>query len=358
MELTLNFKFMDKRISGVLAVLPSRESRFVDEIEEYNFSRSQSMKLKLVMGYDKHRLADDSQCSSDLCIAGLEYLVENRMLNVDDVDALVVVTQSPDYIMPPTSSVIHGRMKMRKDTICFDVNQGCAGYIIGLIQSFMLLDQSEVNKVVLCNVDVLSKRVSSKDRNSYPLIGDGASITIVERSKTPSQIYCRTLVDGTRHDALMIPAGGFKIPSDPSTAKLVQDDKGNLRALDHLVMKGDDIFNFVQIEVPPLIENVVQMSGHTLADIESFAFHQPNKFMLNKLADNLGVPREKMPSNIVENFGNASSVTIPTVFAYNYSETLKENDKLMCLAGFGVGLTWGAMVMNVGKLDFCEIINV
>ncbi len=138
----MNFKFMDKRISGVLAVLPSRESRFVDEIEEYNFSSSLSMILKLVMVMTS-MLGSDSQMQFRSCIA-VEYLWRIEC-QCGDVDALVVVTQSPDYIMPPTSSVIHGRMKMRKETICFDVNQGCAGYIIGLIQSFMLLDQPEVN---------------------------------------------------------------------------------------------------------------------------------------------------------------------------------------------------------------------
>lgn len=340
-----------------MVVLPPNESYFIDEISEYNFSKAQSMKLKLVMGYDKHRISGDNECSSDLCIAGIKHLVDNKQICLEEIDALIVVTQSPDYIMPPTSSVIHGKLGMPKDIICFDINQGCAGYIMGLIQSFLLLDQPGIKKVLLCNVDVLSKRVSKKDRNSYPLIGDGASITIVEKNPSSEPIVCKTLVDGTRYDALMIPAGGFKLPSSQETAKLVQDDKGNRRALDHLVMKGDEIFHFVQIEVPPLIMEVVEMSGHTLDDIDSFAFHQPNKFMLNKLADNLGVPREKMPSNIVENFGNASGVTIPTVIAFNYGDSLKESNKLMCLAGFGVGLTWGAMVMNIGNLNFCEIIN-
>ena len=86
-------------------------------------------------------------------------------------------------------------------------------------------------------------------------------------------------------------------------------------------------------------------------------FHQPNKFMLNKLADAIGVPHEKMPSNIVENFGNASGVTVPTCISYNLGEKLTQECYKMCMAGFGVGLTWSSVLMNVGNLKFNQIIE-
>jgi 3-oxoacyl-[acyl-carrier-protein] synthase-3 len=86
-------------------------------------------------------------------------------------------------------------------------------------------------------------------------------------------------------------------------------------------------------------------------------FHQPNKFMLNKLADKIGVPREKMPSNIVENFGNSSGVTVPINISYNIGKDLCQKTYKMCLAGFGVGLTWSAIVMDIGNVDFNKIIE-
>jgi 3-oxoacyl-[acyl-carrier-protein] synthase-3 len=220
----------------------------------------------------------------------------------------------------------------------------------------MLLEQDEIKKVILLNADVLSRKVSKRDRNSNPLIGDAASVTIVEKSENTSTIYGNIKMDGTAFDALMIPAGGFKLPSSPETGHMTEDAAGNFRSLDNLVMKGDEVFNFVQREVPPMIEQLLEKAKFRKEDVDYFMCHQPNKFMLNKVADKLGVPREKMPSNIVEHFGNASGVSIPTAITYNLGEKLTKESYMMCLAGFGVGLTWAAMLIRVEKLAFNEII--
>lgn len=353
----MNLKFSNKQITGILTVLPKNESAFDTEIENYNFSRSQSMKLKLVMGYNKHRIVDDNVCSSDLCIKGLNFLFEEGFLSRDDIDALIVVTQSPDHFMPPTSCIIQGHFALKQDMLCLDINQGCAGFVVGLIQAFMLLEQEAVKKVALCNVDILSRKVSRRDRNSYPLIGDGAAITIVENSLEPNQIHGVAKVDGTRSHALMIPAGAFKYPSSPETGILHEDEKGNFRAQNHLVMQGDDVFTFVQTEVPPMIRQNLELAALSVDDIDYFMFHQPNRFMLQKLADALKVPYAKMPSNVVENFGNASGVSIPTAITFNISELLLNRTQKICLAGFGVGLTWASLIMDIGRLRFCHCIE-
>jgi len=351
----MNLFFRNKRISSILTVLPKRISYFDDEMEKFNFSKSQSNKLKSIMGYNKHRIIDNQTCSSDLCIYGINKLKEENIINFDEIDALVVITQSPDYFMPPTSSIIHGALNLKKDMICIDINQGCAGYIIGLIEAFMLLDQPLINKVALCNVDILSKKVSSQDRNSYPLIGDGAAITIVERATENNKIFGVIKVDGSRADLLMIPAGGFKKPSSSETAIIIEDDKDNFRAEDHLVMKGDLVFNFVQTEVPPMLEDLLSYANISKEDIDYYMFHQPNRFMLQKLAQSINVPELKMPNNIVENFGNASGVTIPTAICYNLGNQLLSENFTMCLAGFGVGLTWAGLIMDIGNLNYCNI---
>ena len=164
-------------------------------------------------------------------------------------------------------------------------------------------------------------------------------------------------MDGSRHDALMIPAGGFRQPSTPETAVLHEDSEGNRRSLDNLVMKGADVFNFVQTEMPPLLASLFARLGVKKEEIDWFLFHQPNKFMVEKLAQAIDVPLEKMPSNIVTYFGNASGVTIPTNICYNVGEKLLGHTYKVCLAGFGVGLTWGAMVLELGQLDFCEMVE-
>ncbi|MBQ8989053.1 MAG: ketoacyl-ACP synthase III [Prevotella sp.] len=353
----MNLKFKNKKISGILTILPKRIVTFEEEMGNYNFPEKKSLRLKKIMGYNTHRIAAEGQCSSDFCIHGLEYLFENNLLDKDEIDALLFVSQSPDYFLPPTSNLIQGHFGLKHDMICMDINQGCAGFEIGLIQAFMLLEQEAVNKVVLMNADVLSSKVSIHDRNSKPLIGDAASITIVEKTKDQEEIHVAVKMDGTGAKALMIPAGGFRMPCSEETAIEHEDEAGNFRSLNNLVMQGDDVFNFVQREVPPMIQDLLARANLTTEDIDWYMFHQPNKFMLQKLADAIGVPYEKMPSNIVENFGNASGVTVPTCISYNLGEKLEQETYNMCLAGFGVGLTWASIIMKVGHVTFNRIIE-
>lgn len=353
----MNLKFRNKQITGLLTILPEREVKFEDGIEHYNFSEAKSMKLKLAMGYNTRRIVNEGVCASDLCIHGLQYLFDQGRLRKDDIDALVLVTQSADYIMPPTSNLIQGHFGLKHDMICLDINQGCAGYIIGLIQAFMLLDQESINKVVLLNADVLSPKVSPRDRNSNPLIGDAASVTIIEKTAADNVIYGNIKMNGAGAMALNIPAGGARLPSSPETAIMEEDANGNFRSKDNLVMKGDEVFNFVQTEVPPLIAALLEQAAVQKEEVAYFMFHQPNRFMLQKLADKIGVPREKMPSNVVEHFGNSSGVTIPVAITYNLGEKLTGETYKMCLSGFGVGLTWAALLLDMGPLDFNETIN-
>ena len=353
----MDFVFKNKKITGILTVLPKKAVKFEDEMANYSFSPAKCMKLKLAMGYNEHRIAEAGQCSSDFCKFGLQYLFDNDMLKREDIDALLFVSQSPDYYMPPTSNILHGLFGLKHDCLCMDINQGCAGFELGLIQAFFLLEQPSIKKVVLMNADVLSPKVSAQDRNSKPLIGDAASVTIVEKSEEDCTIYANIKMDGTGAFALNIPAGGFRMPSTPETAVMEQDAAGNWRSKDNLVMQGDDVFNFVQREVPPMIEHLLKAANVNKEDVDWYMFHQPNKFMLNKLADKLGVARDKMPANIVENFGNASGVTVPTCISYNLGEQLVDGSMNLCMAGFGVGLTWSSILMEMGNLKFNKIIE-
>lgn len=353
----MNFVFDNKRVTGVLLVLPVNERLFVDDMKGFEFPERKSLKLKAVMGYDRHRIVADGTCVSDLSVFGLAHLFENGLLGRDDFDALILVTQSPDYFMPPTSNVIQGRLGLKTDLLCLDVNQGCAGFLIGLMQAFMLLDQQAVRKVVLINGDVLSRKVCVKDKNSYPLIGDGASIVTVENDSGQPPIHATLKMDGGESHALMIPAGGLRTPSTPETAVVMDVGDNNFRSRDDLCMDGTAVFNFVQKEVPPMIEELFLLAGVEDENVDYYLFHQPNKFMLQKLADKMKISHDRMPSNIVENFGNSSGATIPANIAFNLGPGLKDTSYTVCLAGFGVGLTWCSMLLELGNLDFCEIVE-
>lgn len=349
--------FKGKKISGMLAVMPQQEIFFDDEIDNYSFPEKQSMRLKKVMGYEKHRIVKSDTASSDLCIAGLKHLLQNKMIEKTEIGAIIVVTVTPDYFIPHVSNIIHGELNLDKDVMCFDLCQGCVAFLQGLMQAFMLLEHLGEKKVVLFTVDTLSKKVSRKDRNSFPLIGDAAGITVIENNPNASDIFMNVYYDGARREALIIPAGGSRLACSHETALMKDEDNdGNFRSLDNLKMDGSGVFAFVQGEVPLLVEETLKLSGRKKEDIDWYFFHQPNKFMLKKLAEKIGVPYEKMPMNIVENFGNPSGASIPVNIAYNLGGAALDGVYQCCFSAFGSGLSWGAMTMELGAMDFCEMI--
>jgi 3-oxoacyl-[acyl-carrier-protein] synthase-3 len=353
----MKLSFKNKRISGILSVLPENEVKFIDEIGNYNFTEKQSIKLGKIMGYGTQRIVDEETTVSDLCVFGMNYLFDNQLLDKDSIGAVVLCTQSPDYFLPATSNVISGRLAMGQDVISMDINQGCAGFEVGLMQAFMLLNTGSIDKVVLLNADVLSQKVSINDRNSRPLVGDGATITIVENSIDDEEIDIFIKMDGTSALSLQIPAGGFKLPSTSETAALLKDESGNLRSLDHLVMKGDEVFNFVQTKIPEMIQEMFDTLKIDKSYFDYYLFHQPNKFMLQKLAQKMKIPYEKMPNNISQKYGNGSSITVPLNVCENIGKSALTNSYKVCFGGFGVGLTWSIIKWKLEKLDFCKIID-
>lgn len=353
----MHLKFKNKKITGILSVLPTNEIHYLDEIGNYNFSEKQSQKLGKIMGYGTQRIVDNKTTVSDLCVFGMNYLFNNHLLEKESINAIVLCTQSPDYFLPATSNVISGRLALNDDVISMDINQGCAGFEVGLMQAFMLLNTGSINKVVLLNADILSTKISEKDRNSRPLVGDGATITIIENSFDEQEIDMFIKMDGINALSLQIPAGGFKMPSTLETAALTKDESGNWRALDHLVMQGDEVFNFVQTKVPEMLQDMFDTLKIDKSYFDYYLFHQPNKFMLEKLAEKMTIPYEKMPNNISQKYGNGSSTTVPLNVCENIGEKALSNSYKVCFGGFGVGLTWSIIKWKLEKLQFCKIIE-
>ena len=347
--------FKGKKITSMLGILPETVSCFDDEVDNYSFPPKQTLRLKKVMGYDRHRIAKDTSTVSDFAVYGLKYMLDNGWIRREEIGAVVIVTLCPDYFVPHISNLVQAKCDLDKDVICLDIAQGCCGFLVGLMQAFMLLDHVD-KKVVLINADVLSHKVSKKDRNDYPLIGDGAAITIVENGVN-DEIYYEMNTDGKRADALIIPAGGFRMPSTSETAVMVDQGDGNFRSLDNMSMNGSEVFSFVQTEVPTILSEAFKREGKSKDDFDWFFFHQPNRFMLQKLAEKAELPFEKLPMNLVENFGNPSGASIPLTAIFNCSKDLQEKNNRCCLSAFGSGLAWGVMFINIGDLEHCEMIE-
>lgn len=345
----------NKRITGILGILPENEYDYDEETKE--FATSKTRRLKKVMGFGKRRAAKANTVTTDLCKYGLQYLLDKQYIRKEEIGAIIVVSVTPDYFLPQMSNIIQGDFGLSTDIICMDISQGCAAHLLGLLQAFMLLDVIGNKKALVFTGDVLRRKEKDAPISSPIFGGDAASVTIVENDASAEDIYLNFYMDGSKREALIMHAGGFYMPRTPETAKLQDIGDGNLRSLNEIWMDGSMVFNFVQKEVPPLVEEVIAMAGLTKDDIDYFLFHQPNKFMLQKLAERLKVPYEKLPMNIVENFGNSSGSCVPINITYNLGEKLVSGSYKCCLSGFGSGLTWGAAVMKLGNLDFCEIVT-
>jgi 3-oxoacyl-[acyl-carrier-protein] synthase III len=348
--------FRGKQISGTLTVVPKEIAYFRDEIPNFAFPPQSSMKLQKMLGLASHRyLTRDGVTGSDLALHGIRHLIETGAIHPEEIDALLYVTQTPDFFVPPTSQVMQGSLGLREDVLCMDINQGCAGFLLGLMQAFLLLDVEGIRKVLLVNADTCSRQTNPRDRNTFPLVGDAASVTLVERGE--GEAWLNLKMDGSRWQALSIPAGAYRQRPSATTAEVREVGDGNFRSLENIHMDGNAIFNFTMNEVPALVEETLAWSGHSRESIEWYLFHQPNRFILEKLADVLKVPREKLPNQITSIYGNTSSASIPLTICHTIGDEILRRAFPVCLSGFGVGLSWGAMVARLGPFRFCELLE-
>ena len=348
--------FANKRISAIVCVLPDKVVRYADELEDYNFPVRQSEMLGKMMDYGTRRQCEPTDSVSEYAKQGIQHLLDKGVIKKDEIDAIVVASSSQDYIMPSISYILQGHFDLREDVYCCDIVQQCGGYQFGLMQSFMLMDTFGYKKVLLVTGEMTSKKVGQHDRNARPIIGDAVSVSVIEPAEN-GLIFVDYRNYGQMADAIKIPAGGLKQPSTPETAIEEKDASGNLRALDHFYMDGEGVFNFVMTHVPPMITDVLAQSGDTIESVDYYMFHQPNKYMVDRLADELDIPSEKCFSNIVGIYGNASTATIPLNICHNIADQAQSRELRLCLSGFGGGLTCNAIVLTNPKMEYCKIID-
>lgn len=345
------------KIRGLCATVPQQTFRFEDELKFFPFPEKTSRRLGRVMGFNEHRIADEKTTPCDLASYTMSYLFHQGWLRKDAVQGMVVVAQMADHPIPGNSKVIHGQLDLPQDVFCTDVYENCIGFISGLYTACSYV-AAGMDEVVLITTDAGACRANKLDRNTYPLCGDAAAAVVVSQSDDPDDvIHFMFRNHGARRDALLVPAGGCRMPATPETAKLTMDEMGNYRSLNSMHMDGTAVFQFVMESVPPLIDEICRYASISKNEIQYHLTHQPNRFMLEKLADLMQVPREILFNNIVENFGNSSSVTIPLNMAFNLGELLRQEQPLVCCSAFGAGLSLAAAVCRLGKLDFCELIE-
>lgn len=346
-------KFKGMKISGVLSVLP--ETEYIYDEETKHFSNLQTRRLKKIMGFNKRRAAKDTTTTCDLCLTGVQYLLDHQLIKKEEIGALLVLSVTPDYYMPEMSNIIQGELDLPKDIVCMDISQACSAYVLGLFQGFMLLEHlPETKKVIMCTGDVLCRKGPEWPLSEPSFGGDAATVSVLEKDASCPEISFSLYNDGAQREALIIHAGGFKMPRTAETAIPRDTGHGTIRSYNDLWMDGSAVFNFVQKEIPPAIEELLGYAHKGKEEIDWYLFHQPNKFMVQKLAQRLEIPLTKMPANIVETYGNSSGSCVGVNIVHNLGENALSHDYTCCLSGFGGGLAWVSAVLKIGHLNFCK----
>lgn len=348
--------FRGKRISGILTLLPQTEYTFEEDMKFNNLSEKRNRILQKTMGYDRHRIFKSDSYVSKIAAYGLNYMFEKGLLKKDDVSALVLSSTSPDFLMPATSNLIMQAAGLGKDVFCMDTNQQCAGYTNGLLQAFMLLNNDNMKKVVLITGDVLCKNPDRSNTSGYPLAGDAVCITVLENTHDNNPVYFHSVIDAAQYDALIFPSLGFRSVTTEEREKFSGDKYGGYDNLNSVHMDGQAVFLYVMQDVPKYVNETLEFAKKNKDEMEYYFFHQPNKFMVDKLAQKLDIPHERAPSNVVTYYGNSNGSTIPVCMCHNAKNELM-NKKMTCMmAGFGAGLNYSAVIMELGEFDFCEML--
>lgn len=319
-------KISGVRISGVFATAPEKiESNLVQ-------TDTETRKLVSNIGVDTRHVAENT-LTSDLCYFAAKNLLEGLSLNPQEVDALVYVTQTPDFQIPSTSPILANRLGLRRLLSAFDVNQGCSGYVAGLELGASLIS-SGFNRVLLLVGDTPTRFLSPDDRSSRLLFGDGASATLLERSESHQELTFASWVNGGGAQDIIIKRYGT---SGRYPLQLIGDREN------YLYLNGPNVFSFAITEVPKFVNTFLTDIGLSRDEI-LFGFHQANGMINNMLEKKLKLKKDNILGSIKE-FGNTSSASIPLSLTANISKIA--TTPKVCMVGFGVGLSIHAVVASL-----------
>ncbi|HEX5070026.1 MAG TPA: ketoacyl-ACP synthase III [Vicinamibacterales bacterium] len=344
------------RLAGLWAAVPPGTGTVADLAGR--FGEADSQKIADSTGIIERRLATPDVCASDLCCQAAERLLDDLKWDRSSIDALIFVSQTPDTTLPATACSLQQRLALPTSCAAFDVSLGCSGYLYGLWLAGSLLKSGTATRVLLLVGDTISRLVNPADRATAPVFGDAGTATALEAAPDQTGSWTFDLgTDGSGGEHLIVPAGGFRRPSTAETRTATARDGGNVRSDEQLFMDGAEVFGFTQRVVPKLVNGVLTAAGKTITDVDYAVFHQANLMMLQFLARKMSVPPAKMPIGL-RRFGNTTSPSIPLTMATELDVALRSAPRTLLLAGFGVGWSWGAAVIETQPLASIGLVEM
>ena len=298
-------------------------------------------KIAEKVGVLERRVVVD-ETATDLAVMAAERLFAQNKVSKEDVDFVLFCTQSPDYKLPSSACIIQDRLGLSTKCGAFDFNLGCSGYEYGLAVAKGLISAGVSNNVLLLTGETYNKYIHPKDKGNRTIFGDGASATIISIDGFAEIGEFCLGTDGSGAKNLIVKTSGARFEEKANDLKF--DEGGNPISSAHLFMDGQEIFMFTLVKVPKMIKEVLTKNNLQKEDIDLFVFHQANKYMLEHLRKKLKIDEDKFFVNLA-NVGNTVSSTIPIALCDARNENKLTGNVL--LAGFGVGLSWGATIIRI-----------
>ncbi|WP_134091978.1 3-oxoacyl-ACP synthase III family protein [Olivibacter sp. XZL3] len=327
----IEYYFPEKRITN---------QDLSEEFPDYDFS-----KFEFKIGISSRYVADADETALDLAEKACLKLFQR--VDKTEIDYVLYCTQSPEYIMPSTACILQDRLALSKTVGAFDFNLGCSGYTYGLSMAKAFIESGQANHVLLVTTDTYSKYINKKDRSNRAIFGDAASATVISSSTENGIHKFKFGTDGKGYNKLIIKNGGtrFSVDKDPEERLY---GRGNIYTENDLYMNGPEIFRFTSTVVPPFIEGVLAFNEVSKEEVGQFIFHQANAHMLKVMRERLLLPSSKFYIDLRDG-GNTVSSTIPIALKNYCNKDLIEGKTSVLVAGFGVGLSWSAGLIEVDK---------
>ena len=347
--------FSKVKIAAIASVVPKERFPLMNLAEQYG--EKEISRIINATGIEEVTVAAEGMTSSDYAYEAALRLIDATGINVKDIDGLLFLTESPDYIIPNTAAVLQHRLGMRNNTVNMDLRYGCAGYVYGLFQASLLIESGYCSNVLLLAGDTISHYINQHDRSLRMVNGDAACATLITKDSSVKSSYYSFYVDGSGVDSLLIPAGGRRMPIKPGvTDVLVFDDDGNGRTKENLYMNGMDIMVFATRRVPELVKDILNYTGWDKDNVDLFAFHQANMMIVNRIAKTLKISKEKIPLCMAHT-GNCGFDSIPLMLCTLYPG-VNTGMKKVIACGFGAGLIAAAGALDLSKTNIIGTFEV
>lgn len=348
--------FEGVRLSGVAGAVPAQR---VDNLADHTFLPEEDRKkIVALTGVTGYRMAPEGMCTSDLCGAAAEKLMDDLGTNRAEVDAIVFATMTPDYRVPSTACVLQSRLGLPQSVVAYDVNMGCSGFVVGLYNACALLRGAGLRRVLLLAGDTQTKLCHREDKNVVFIMGDAGTATLLEADADAGDVVIDLRTDGGRFESLYVPAGGFRTPSTERTREVRERPDGGFRSDDDIFMNGMEIFKFAATDVVRTISDFMAAQELTADNVSTLFLHQANQFMNDKIAKKLGFSREQLPYTIQE-YGNTGSASIPLTIASRLSQNGAGGSvHRTVMSGFGVGLSWGVASADLAGAHAPAILEI